>query len=198
MTVRPIWSVDPARFGSDRTAFCRRFGSVITEITSWRGLDTMQTVGRIKAEFDAQPFDMRPSIILVDSIGLGAGVVDRLREMKLPARGVNVSEAPSMGAMYNNLRTELWFKTKAWLEDRSCRIPKNDELVSELSSIRYSFLSNGKMVAESKDQMRRRGLRSPDLADAVCLTMAVEASTALSGRMGGFGTRIRRGLKGIA
>lgn len=68
----------------------------------------------------------------------------------------------------------------------------------ELTAIRYSFASNGKMAAESKDQMRKRGLRSPDLADAVCLTMAGQAVTALSGRMGGLGQRIRRGLKGIA
>jgi hypothetical protein len=196
--VRPIWAVDPARFGSDRTAFCRRIGGVITEITSWQGLDTMQTVGRIKAEYDAQSVNMRPSLILVDSIGIGAGVVDRLRELGLPTRGVNVAEAPSMGGMYNNLRTELWFKTKAWLEDRSCRIPENDELLAELTSIRYTFASNGKMAAESKDQMRKRGLRSPDLADAVCLTMAGQAATALSGRMGGLGKRLRRGLKGIA
>lgn len=198
MSVRPIWSVDPARFGSDRTAFCRRVGSVITDIVSWQGLDTMQTVGRIKAEYDAQPANIRPAMILVDSIGIGAGVVDRLRELGLPARGVNVAEAPSMGGMYNNLRTELWFKTKAWLEDRNCRIPKNEDLLAELTSIRYSFASSGKMAAESKDQMRKRGLRSPDLADAVCLTMAGPASTALSGRMGSLGGRIRRNLRGIA
>lgn len=197
-TQRPIWAVDPARFGSDRTAFCRRVGGVITDITSWQGLDTMQTVGRVKAEYDAQPFNVRPSLILVDSIGIGAGVVDRLRELGLPARGVNVSEAPSMGGMYTNLRTELWFKTKAWLEDRSCRIPNNEDLLGELTAIRYTFASNGKMAAESKDQMRKRGLRSPDLADAVCLTMAGQAATALSGRLGSIGGKIRRGLKGIA
>jgi phage terminase large subunit len=194
---RPIWAVDPARFGSDRTAFCRRVGSVITEITSWQGLDTMQTVGRVKAEYDAQASHLRPTEIMVDSIGIGAGVVDRLRELGLPVRGVNVSEAPSMGGSYVNLRTELWFKTKAWLEDRSCKIPDNADLLSELTSIRYSFTSSGKMAAESKDQMKRRGLKSPDLADAVCLTMASEAATALSGGGYSWSRPIRRRLKGI-
>jgi hypothetical protein len=195
---RPVWAVDPARFGSDRTAFCKRVGSVITEIKSWRGLDLMQTVGRVMAEYEALNPSSRPSEILVDSIGVGSGVVDRLRELGAPVRGVNVAESPSMGETYNNLRTELWFKTKAWLEDRSCKIPQDDELLADLTGIRYSFTSSGKMAAESKDQMRRRGLRSPDLADAVCLTMASDAAMALSGPMTSWRGEIRRNLRGIA
>ena len=195
---RPVWSVDPARFGSDRTAFCKRVGSVITEIKSWRGLDLMQTVGRVMAEYEALAPSARPSEILVDSIGVGSGVVDRLRELGAPVRGVNVAESPSMGETYNNLRTELWFKTKAWLEDRSCKLPQDDELLADLTGIRYSFTSSGKMAAESKDQMRRRGLRSPDLADAVCLTMASDAAMALSGPMTSWRGELRRNLRGIA
>ena len=195
---RPIWAVAPARFGSDRTAFCKRVGSVITEIKSWRGLDLMQTVGRVMAEYEALNPSSRPSEILVDSIGVGSGVVDRLRELGAPVRGINVSESPSMGETYNNLRTELWFKTKAWLEDRSCKLPKDDELLADLTGIRYSFTSSGKMAAESKDQMRRRGLRSPDLADAVCLTMASDAAMALSGPMSNWRGELRRNLRGIA
>ena len=195
---RPVWAVDPARFGTDRTAFCKRVGSVVTEIKSWRGLDLMQTVGRVMAEYEALNPSQRPSEILVDSIGVGSGVVDRLRELGAPVRGVNVAESPSMGATYNNLRTELWFKTKAWLEDRGCKLPQDDELLADLTGIRYSFTSSGKMAAEGKDQMRKRGLRSPDLADAVCLTMASDAAMALSGPMTAWKGELRRGLRGIA
>ena len=195
---RPVWAVDPARFGTDRTAFCKRVGSVVTEIKSWRGLDLKQTVGRVMAEYEALNPSQRPSEILVDSIGVGSGVVDRLRELGAPVRGVNVAESPSMGATYNNLRTELWFKTKAWLEDRGCKLPQDDELLADLTGIRYSFTSSGKMAAEGKDQMRKRGLRSPDLADAVCLTMASDAAMALSGPMTAWKGELRRGLRGIA
>ena len=195
---RPVWAVDPARFGSDRTAFGKGVGSVITEIKSWRGLDLMQTVGRVMAEYEALNPSARPSEILVDSIGVGSGVVDRLRELGAPVRGVNVAESPSMGETYNNLRTELWFKTKAWLEDRGCKLPQDDELLADLTGIRYSFTSSGKMAAESKDQMRRRGLGSPDLADAVCLTMASDAATALSGSFSSWRGEIKRNLRGIA
>ena len=196
--VASVWGLDPARFGSDRTALCKRSGSVVTDVTSWRQLDTMATVGRVKAEYDGLPMALRPREIMVDSIGIGAGVVDRLRELGLPVRGVNVSESPSLGQTYSNLRAELWNKTKGWLEGRSCKIPQDDQLVAELSAVRYSFTSSGKLQIESKERMKARGLPSPDLADALVLTMASEASVAMG--MGGFtwGKPMRRNLRGIA
>jgi phage terminase large subunit len=193
-----VWGLDVARFGNDATALCKRQGSVITEVRSWRGLDLMQTCGRVVAEYNALPPSKRPSELLVDSIGLGSGVVDRLRELDLPVRGINVSESPSMGDTYMNLRSELWFKAKAFLEERGCKIPKDDQLLSELTSVRYSFTSSGKMKAESKDEMRKRGLGSPDLADAFCLCMASDAATAQSGSFQSWRGELRRNLQGIA
>ena len=195
---KPIWGLDVARFGADKTALCKRYGNVVTEITSWQGLDLMQTVGRVMAEYEGLSPSMRPSEILVDSIGVGGGVVDRLRELGAPVRGINVGEAPAMGNTYMNLRAELWFKTKGWLEDRSCKLPNDDQLLAELTSIRYAFTPGGKMKAESKDDMRKRGLKSPDLADALCLTMASDAATALSGAMSTWKKEIKRNLRGIA
>ena len=193
-----VWGLDVARFGTDCTALCKRQGPIVTEIRSWRGLDLMQTVGRVVAEYETLPPSRRPREILVDSIGVGGGVVDRLQELNLPVRGINVAESPSMGDTYLNLRSELWFKAKAWLEDRGCKLPKNDQLIAELTSIRYGFTSSGKMKAESKDEMRKRGLASPDLADALCLTMASDAATALSGKFNSWRGEIRRNLRGIA
>lgn len=192
-----VWGLDVARFGTDKTALCKRQGPIVTEIRSWRGLDLMQTVGRVVAEYEGLPPSAQPREILVDSIGVGAGVVDRLHEMGLPVRGVNVSETPSLKETYMNLRTELWFKTKGWLENRSCKLPENEQLMAELTSIKYSFTSSGKMKAESKDEMRKRGLGSPDLADALCLTMASEATTALSGAVMSWRRELRRNLRGI-
>ena len=193
-----VWGLDVARFGSDATALCKRQGPIVTELRSWRGLDLMQTTGRIVAEYEALAPSKRPAEILVDSIGVGSGVVDRLQELGLPVRGVNVAESPSMGDTYMNLRSELWFKCKAWLEDRRCKMPKDDQLIAELTAIRYSFTSSGKMKAESKDEMRKRGLGSPDLADALCLTMASDAATALSGAFKTWRGELKRNLLGIA
>ena len=193
-----IWGLDVARFGTDKTVLAKRQGQVITEVNGWQGLDLMQTVGRVKAEYDGLPSSLRPREILVDVIGMGGGVVDRLRELGMPVRGINVAESPSMGETYTNLRAELWFKMRGWLEQRGSRLPKNEQLIAELTSIRYSFVSSGKMKAESKDEMRKRGLPSPDYADAVCLTLASDAATAMGGRVSTWGRQLRRGLKGIA
>jgi len=107
-----------------------------------------------------------------------AGVVDRLAELGLPARGINVGEAPSIdGKTYMRLRDELWFRARAWFEQRDCRLPENcQELVAELSVPGYHYTSAGRIQVESKDSMKKRGLRSPDLADAFCLTLANETA----------------------
>lgn len=177
-----IWGLDVARYGSDSSVLCKRQGNVVLETPrQWRNLDLMQLTGAVKAEYDALETAQRPQEILVDVIGLGAGVADRLRELGLPARGINVSESPSMGGLYRNLRAELWYKAKAWLERRDCRLPKDEDLVAELVTVRYKFLSSGKIQIESKDDIRRRGLKSPDKADAFVLTFASDAGVALHG-----------------
>jgi hypothetical protein len=194
-----VWGLDVARFGTDATALAKRRGNAVTEIRKWRGLDLMQTTGAVVAEYEAMKPEDRPVEILVDSIGLGAGVVDRLRELNLPARGINVAESPAMGTIYVNLRAELWGKMKAWLEKRDCKIPKDESLLAELVSPRYSFNSNGKMKLESKDEMRKRGIGSPDMADALALTFASDAGTALYGKAynSQWGKPIKRNLRAV-
>ena len=96
----PVWGLDVARFGSDRTALAkRRANQPIEPIKSWQGKDLMQICGIILEEYDACAYEDRPAEILVDVIGLGAGVVDRLREMDFcTVRGVNVSESAALSA----------------------------------------------------------------------------------------------------
>ena len=86
-----------------------------------------------------------------------------------------------MSGTYLNLRAELWFKLKDWLAAKDCKLPSDSGLFSELVSPQYQFTSSGKMKIESKDEMRKRGLPSPDKADAICLTLASDAATATFG-----------------
>lgn len=146
--------VDVARFGSDASALCKRKGNAVLDpIKLWRGLDTMQLTGAIKAEYESA--GEKPQEIMVDAIGLGAGVADRLREMGLPAMAINVSESPAIGGeTYLNLRAELWYKSKAWLEGRDVRLPKDERLKSELTTLRYTYTSSGKIKIESKDELK--------------------------------------------
>jgi phage terminase large subunit len=192
-----IWGLDVARFGSDSSVLCKRQSNVVHTLERWRNLDLMQLTGAVVAQYEACDHKNRPTEILVDSIGLGAGVVDRLRELKLPARGINVSESPAMGATYLNLRAELWHKAKAWLEKRDCKIPNNEDLIGELATVRYTFTSNGKIKIESKDDIRRRGLKSPDMADAFVLTFAADAATISWGSSSSWNKPIKRLIRGL-
>lgn len=198
-TAPVLWGVDVARFGDDKSALAKRKANVLLEtIRTWKGLDTMQLTGAIKAEFDATDHRDRPVEILVDSIGLGAGVVDRLSELGLPARGINVSESAAMSETYHNLRSELWHKCRAWLAARDSRLPEDRDLEAELVAPRYSFTSSGRIQLESKDQMKRRGLPSPDRADALMLTFASEAAVAVhGGRARSWAQPLRRKIPGI-
>ena len=112
--------MDVARFGDDRTAIAKRQANRLLEpIKSWHGQDLMATAGRIKAEYEATEYAMRPSEILIDAIGLGAGVYDRCRELGLPVRAINVGEAASTRENCQRLRDELWFKGREWFQDHS-------------------------------------------------------------------------------
>jgi hypothetical protein len=168
-----VWGLDVARFGSDRSVLIKRQGGVVLDKPrTWRQLDLMQLCGAIVNEYKACPFDRKPAEVLVDSIGLGAGVVDRLREMNFGpvVRGINVSEASAMSERFVRLRDELWWSIREWLETREARLPKDDDLLGELCAPRYAYTSSGKIKVESKDDMRKRGVQSPDLADALMLT----------------------------
>ena len=189
-----VYGIDVARFGDDRSVLCKRRGNVVLEIKTWQGLDLMQLTGAIVNEAKVE----KPAEMCVDSIGLGSGVADRLRELGYTVRDVNVSESSAMNPNAAKLRDELWLSLKEWLNTRAVKLPKMDDLRQELVAPTFTFTSNGKVKVEGKAEMKRRGLRSPDLADALCLSLASIAS-----RVGGRSPRwvpgkpIRREIKGV-
>jgi phage terminase large subunit len=119
-----VYGLDVARFGDDRCALAKRRGSVLIEIKKWTHADLMETTGRVAHEAALD----HPAEILVDSIGLGSGVADRLRELGFNVRDVNVSESSAMNPQAARLRDELWLSLKEWLAARACKIPKDDDL----------------------------------------------------------------------
>jgi hypothetical protein len=189
-----VYGLDVARFGDDRSVLCKRQGNVVLEFKVWQGLDLMQLTGAIVNEAKLD----KPAEICVDSIGLGSGVADRLRELGHVVRDVNVSESSAMNQQAAKLRDELWLSVKEWLNARACRLPKMDELRQELVAPTYTFTSNGKIKVEGKADLKRRGMRSPDLADSICLTFASVAS-----RVGGRSPRwvpgkpLKRAIRGV-
>jgi hypothetical protein len=179
-----LWGVDVARFGTDASVLIKRQGNVVTEMPRrWRQFDTMQLAGALKSEYDMS--GAKPGLIVIDVIGIGAGVVDRLHEQNLPILGVNVSEVPSTTGRYARLRDELWVRCREWLETRAVRLPRDDQLRDDLVAPRYAFLSDGRLQVESKNLMRARGLASPDSADALIHTFAEQGLGIASGMTSG-------------
>ena len=189
-----VWGLDIARFGPDQSALCIRQGNTVFEIKTFKSMDLMQLCGAIKNIYDSATEINKPSEILVDVIGLGSGVVDRLAEQGLPVRGINVAESPASKKNYLNLRAELWFSIKDWLTRRDCRLPNDDELIAELVSPIYSYTSSGKIKIEAKEAMKKRGIKSPDKADALALTMASSAAS-FGGNFSSMGYTFRKPLK---
>jgi phage terminase large subunit len=195
-----VWGLDIARFGSDKSALCKRQGNhVIEPIKSWAKLDTMALTGAVYAEYTkAQAEDKVPVEILCDSIGVGAGCCDRMRELNMPAIDVNTGESASVSGQYKNLRAELWHKAKEWFEQLNCRIPRDERLMFELCSPRYTYESTGKIRMETKSEMKKRiGHKgSPDFADSFVLTFA-GTSAIMSGASGGWSKPLKRNLPNI-
>jgi hypothetical protein len=181
LAYRPVWGVDVGRFGDDDSTLIKRAANVLLEPPRcWHGLDTVQLSGRIVAELEATPSDMWPSEVCVDVIGIGAGVVDHLVRVArlqqvygITVRAVNVAEkSPDDDCM--RLRDWLWFRGRKWFEQGDCVLPVTgvERLISELTTVTYDFTVNGKRVVESKDDMKKRGLSSPNEADGLLLTFA--------------------------
>lgn len=119
----------------------------------------------------------RADAVFVDGTGVGGGVVDRLRQLRVPcidvqfgAKSDNNFGAAESGIMYANKRAEIWGSTKEWLAVGA--IPDIPDLVQGLCAPEYGFKPTGEILLESKDAMRKRGVSSPDLADALALTFA--------------------------
>lgn len=160
--------VDPARFGDDRTVIIIRHMEEVVRKEIFQTLDTMQITGHVIRI--AKEEHVLPNNIFVDEIGVGAGIVDRLREQGWRVEAVNVGTKADDSEHYGNLRAELYARhVKEWL--KTGKLPKDDDFY-ELANIKYKFTSTGQLQLEKKEDMKKRGLPSPDVADALSLTFA--------------------------
>ena len=167
-----ILGVDVARFGADRSVILRRRGDRVEDIRVLRQMDTMQLAGWVAAAIR----ECNPAQVYVDEIGVGAGVVDRLRELGHPVRGVNAAHKARQDGLFLNLRAEGYWTLRQRFMSGSISIPADNQLVGELAALRYGYDSQGRLRMESKDEMRKRGLPSPDKADALMLAFLAPSS----------------------
>lgn len=167
---------DPAWVGSDRHSMAFRKGRCLLKIESKSKLDTMQSAGWAKQVID----QYKPARMFVDVGGVGAGVYDRLKEMGYGqiVRAINFGSSPleperPEGGGPLNRRAEMWMKSREWLEDPAgVQIPDLDSLQADACGPTYKWDSNTRLKLESKEDMRKRDVPSPDEWDAVALTFA--------------------------
>ena len=182
-----IVGVDPAGVGADRTAIAWRRGHRITKIETRRGLDTMEIVAWLGKIIT----DEKPAKVNIDVGGMGVGIFDRIMELghsRSVVQAVNFGgkshEIPPLDERGNpaggfaNRRAELWGNLKKALEAGRLQLPDRDSLQADLVSCGYRYRSDGKLVLESKEDMRARGVPSPDEGDAVALCFSEPAGSA--------------------
>ena len=174
----PIYlGVDVARFGEDKSIILPRHGLRVLPWITFQGMNTITLAGNVQMTYG----DVNAEGCAIDVIGVGAGVADYLRKQRMPNLfDVNVSWASSESTKYALLRDELWWRVRekcmyGYYSFPDIKLPGEtlslgQELANELSSPYYEFNRNGAVKVEGKKEMKKRGIASPNIADALCIT----------------------------
>ena len=194
-------AVDPARYGPDLTCCAVRRGPVVESLHAWGRVDLSESVDRIRDVLEGagvrpsgdwmkvlveQPWPEPPrgvrrravpyGRVIVDEVGLGAGVLDRLKELEYRILGFNGGTSPSDGGRYLNARAESYWRLREMLEAGEIALPPDEKLMDELIATRWRPTPEGKIRIEAKDDLKARLGRSPDKADAVVMAVAGEVA----------------------
>jgi hypothetical protein len=197
-----IGGADPARFGDDRFSIAIRQGRKLLKIQSKSKIDVVEGANWVRQVIDSEGL----ARMFIDVGGLGAGVVDILHSWGYNEKAVAVNfgssphEPPGEDANGvplagpKNRRAEMWMKSKEWLNEvGGADIPDTDVIQADACAPRYKYDVNQRLQLESKEDMRKRGVRSPDEWDAVVLTFAEPVGDNVSARalvMPNYGTTV--------
>ena len=166
-----VMGLDVGEFGTDANVSCFRYGGYIERLVAWGGVDTVKTGDRATAEYKGRDV----SRVNVDATGIGAGVAPHMQRGGCSAHPVKVASSPTekteLGE-FQILRDQLWWACREWLRtDTGAMLPPDELLIEELQTPTYE-VQNGKIRVMKKDTLRELLKRSPDRADALCLTFA--------------------------
>jgi len=166
MNSAKIVGVDVARYGADSTVFFPRWGRQALGPIVIENSDLMYVVGKLSRFVN----EWQPHAIFVDVGGIGAGVVDRMRQLGYDIFDVNFG-ARATDERFANMRAQMWFGMREWLQNDGI-LPREQRLLAEITSPNYTFDASNRIKLERKEEMKARLGRSPDLADALALTFA--------------------------
>lgn len=173
-----VLGVDPARFGDDRSVIFPRQGLLSFEPQVFHGIDNMLLASRVAEQIE----QFEPDAVFVDA-GNGAGVIDRLRQLGYDVTEVHFGGKP-IEPRFVNKRAEMWWLMREWITAGGA-IPRLQALRQDLAAPTYSYDAQDRVALEAKDDIKARGLPSPDLGDALALTFAYPvAKRTLASRLG--------------
>ncbi len=172
-----VFGVDVARSGTDKTIIAPRDAMVVSELRATVKEDTMATAGRVGALLSASP----GATAVIDVIGIGAGVYDRLREQGHAVEAFNASAGTrrkdASGEFgFVNTRSGAWWNLRELLDpsrDPELALPPDDELLGDVTAVHWRVVSGGKIQVESKDDIKKRIGRSTDRGDGVVMSLWV-------------------------
>jgi hypothetical protein len=168
-----VMAVDVARYGDDKTVISLRQGRKLIDQLKFRELNTMEVAATVAGVINAHKrAGAGIGAVFVDEVGVGAGVVDRLRMLGYDIIGVNGGSKPADEKTYYNKRAEMWGRMREWIRD-GAEITRDDpDLRSALIGIQYGFDDKERTRLERKQDMKKRGLSSPDEGDSLAMTFA--------------------------
>ncbi len=163
-----ILGVDVARFGDDRSVLCLRQGREVHWFEVYNKQDVAQMSGVVIRVLKQVSVDA----VFIDVVGIGAGVYDTVKSKYEGVWPVNGGAEAQESDKYFNHRAEMWGRMREWFKDGPVVIPNDSGVLTDLCSLRYSFNANGQLVLEKKEDAKKRGVRSPDIGDALALTFS--------------------------
>lgn len=160
----------------DESVIVIRDGNKITQIIGWRDNDPMRVAG--KCISDLAKFGVPKTNVFADAGGVGSGIVGRMKEIGWPVNGVQFGGSPlAKSERIQNRMTELWDNMAKEISNQRILLMKDDLLISQLTTRKANVISSGKLKLESKAEMKKRGVQSPDRADALALCLLSPAIT---------------------
>lgn len=191
---RLAFGVDVARFGNDETVIVKNVSGEVSIMDTYKGQNLMVTVGKVVQQYRIAvaeyPLYYGKIYVNIDDCGLGGGVTDRLNEVKhelkldrmevvpvnaaerVPDDLVDMAGGKDIKAcdFYENMTTYMWAAVREAMYHAEIRLPEDNEMIAQFTARKYTVSSRGRIVLESKEDMKKRGLDSPDRADAVALS----------------------------
>jgi hypothetical protein len=170
-----ILGVDVARFGDDRSVIFKRQGRLASIVATFYGIDTQKLGGKVQEAIDEE----KPDAVVIDGDGIGGAVYDFLKvrgyDRKTAMVEFHGGGTPTDQHKYLNRRAEIWGDMRDWLEGG--QIPDTPEMETDLTGPDYGYHpTKGCLMLERKEEMKARGVDSPDLGDSLAMTFAVKVA----------------------